>query len=290
MNRNARFIAGFLCMLMIVSITGNSSNPVSLLHSYRANGEHNLRWGVEIGDEFTYVIQKNLVSDMFKQMMQNNTFFITNLEEGQKVIARVDRLCEFPEEINSSRFLPSGNCTLIRENDSEVIMENMSMILVPIGDWEFLREISNFSSFGRRPGETNESESIEGFEFEQVDNEDEWGTRFSGSFMFAIFVITMNMTTIYEKANGTLKELSFRVNLSGDDMLHIVFVKWHPGMETILPAQLQLLTLFIISSVTCVVVIIILFIYRRRFGHLPLRGPKSESVEEYLEVSMKVGK
>lgn len=285
MNRELRFVAVLICMLMIVSVAGNGSNHISLLQFHITNGEHNLSWGVEIGEEYTYVLQKNVVSDMFGQFMQNTTMFITDLDEGQKVIARVDSLGEFPDEINSSRFLPSGNCTLIRENDSEVIMENMSMILVPVGDWEFMREISNFSNFMGGPGGFEENESIEGFEFEQVDNEDEWGTSFSGSFLFAIFAITMNMTTIYEKTNGTLKELSFRVNLSGDDILHIVFVKWHPGMETILPGELRLLTLFIITSVTGVVVIIILFIYRRRFGHLPFRGAKGESIEEYLDVS-----
>jgi hypothetical protein len=224
-----------------------------------ATPNHSLKWGVEIGDEFVYVLQKKVVSDMFGQYMQNSTLFLANIDEGQKVIARVDRLGEFPDEINSSRFLPDANCTLIRENDSEIIMENMSMIVVPIGDWKFLKEISNYSSGYKEPGE-------------QEDNDDEWGTRFSGSFLFAIFAITMNMTTIYEKANGTLKELQFRINVSGDDMLHIVFVRWHPGMETILPAELQLLTLFLFISISGVIAIIILFFYKRRTGHLPFRG------------------
>jgi hypothetical protein len=228
---------------------------------------HSLEWGVEIGEEFTYVLQKKVVSDMFGQYMQNSTWFLTDIEEGQKVIARVDSLGEFADEINSSRFLPSGNCTLVRENDSEIIMENLSMILVPIGDWEFMREINNFSM-----GNPNRTQEQDDFEIEIVNTDDEWGTRFSGSFLFAIFAVTMNMTTIYEKTNGTLKELSFRINVSGDDMFHIVFVKWYPGMQTILPGELQLLTLFIFTSLGCVTVIILLFIYRRRYGHLPFRG------------------
>jgi hypothetical protein len=238
-----------------------------------ATSNHSLEWGVEIGDEFVYVLQRKLVNEMIGQYMQNSTPFLSELDEGQKVTARVDRLGEFPDEINSSRYLPTANCTLIRENDSQIIMENMSMILVPIGDWEFLREISNFS---RSP------EELEGFEVELIDTDEEWGTRFSGSFLFAIFAITMNMTTIYEKTNGTLKELRFHINVSGDDMLHIVFAKWHPGMETILPGGVQLLTLFLFISMGSVIVIIILFIYKRHYGHMPFRGNKGESVEEYL--------
>lgn len=256
-----------LLMVLILMILGSE---------VAATSNHSLEWGVEIGDEFVYVLQKKVVSDMIGQYMQNSTMFIDNIDEGQKVIARVDRLGEFPDEINSSRFLPDANCTLIRENDSEIIMENMSMIVVPIGDWEFLREISNYSSRPEEPGEQ------EGFEFELIDNDEEWGTRFSGSFLFAIFAITMNMTTIYEKANGTLKELQFRINVSGDDMLHIVFVKWHPGMETILPGELQLLTLFIFISMGGLIAIIILFMYKRRIGHLPFRGNKGESIVQNM--------
>ncbi|MHA1638162.1 MAG: hypothetical protein ACTSUB_09130, partial [Candidatus Thorarchaeota archaeon] len=96
-----------------------------------AQSNHTLEWGVEVGDEITYVLEKKHMDSMFSSQMQNYSFFLDNVDVGQNITARITHLEPIPEFINTSREMPTANCTLFRANDSEVISENFPMIAIP---------------------------------------------------------------------------------------------------------------------------------------------------------------
>ncbi len=251
-----RLFGVMLLLTLFVSIL--SVPPVS------AQSNHSLEWGVEVDDEFTYVLQRKLLDETIGSYMTMFMPFISEVDEGQRITARISYLDPIFPMINESSQMPGSNCTLIRQNDSEVIMEDMFMVFVPIGDWNFSSELGGFAFFGGN----NTSEGPSNFtdfagDFELVDTETTWGTKIDTSFVFGIFPITIYMEMLYEKVNGSLTNLRMRVNFAGNDMIDLVFTQWHPGMALILPPELQLLTIGLIS-IGVVIIILVAFFYRRR--------------------------
>jgi hypothetical protein len=178
--------------------------------------------------------------------------FLTETNEGQRLIARVTHLDPIPSIINESSQMPSSNCTLIRMNDSEVIMENMFMIAIPVGDWDFTSEMSNFSFF--------EEATV-------IDTADEWGTVIDATFVMALFPITIHMEMIYEKANGTMKLMQMLVSFAGSDIVDVIFAQWHPGMPLVLPRAWQPPLLLTVALVGVAGIVVIFFgrrWYKRR--------------------------
>lgn len=228
-----------------------------------AQSNHSLEWGVEVGDEITYVLQRKLLDETFGSYLSEFMPFISEVEEGQKITARVAHLDSIPSLINESWQMPGSNCTLIRQNDSEVIMEDMFLVVVPIGDWNFSSELGGFGFFGS----VNESEAPSNFtafdDIELVDTDTSWGTVIDTSFVFGIFPISIYMEMLYEKVNGTLTNMRMRVNFAGNNMIDLVFTQWYPGIMLILLPELQLLTIGLIST-GVIIIVLIAFFYRRR--------------------------
>ncbi|MFW9887931.1 MAG: hypothetical protein ACFFER_07105 [Candidatus Thorarchaeota archaeon] len=241
--------------------------------SVSAQSNHSLNWGVDVGDEITYVLQRKLLDETFGSYLTEFMPFISKVEEGQKITARVTHLDPIPSLINESSQMPSSNCTLIRQNDSEVIMEDMFLVVVPIGDWNFSSELGGLAFFG----EINESEAPSNFtsfgDIELVDTDTAWGTVIDTSFVFGIFPISIYMEMLYEKVNGTLTNMRMRVNFAGNDMIDLVFTQWYPGIMLILPPELQLLTIGLISTVVIIIVLIAFFYRRRRMRRAQLVAP-----------------
>ncbi|UCH05745.1 MAG: hypothetical protein JSW05_06160 [Candidatus Thorarchaeota archaeon] len=236
---------GIMALLTMLSLS-TVSLPV------QAQSNHSLQWGVELGQEMTYALQRKMLDPSYSSFFADYAPFLTEMNEGQRLIARVTHLDPIPSIINESSQMPSSNCTLIRMNDSEVIMENMFMIAVPIGDWDFTSEMSNFSFF--------EEATI-------VDTQDEWGTVIDATFLMALFPITMHMEMIYEKANGTMKIMQMLVNFAGSDIIDVVFAQWYPGMPLVLPRGWQPPFLLTVTLVGVAGVVIIFFgrrWYKRR--------------------------
>ncbi len=229
-----------LALLAVVSLI-TVSIPV------QAQSNHSLQWGVELGQEMTYALQRKVLDPSYSSYFADYAPFLTEMSEGQRLIARVTHLDPIPSIINESSQMPRSNCTLIRMNDSEVIMEDMFMIAVPIGDWDFTSEMSNFSFF--------EEATI-------VDTEDEWGTVIDATFVMALFPISIHMEMIYEKTNGTMKLMQMLVNFAGSDIIDVIFAQWHPGMPLVLPRTWQppfLLTIALVGAAG----VVILFLGRR---------------------------
>ncbi len=173
-----------------------------------------LVWGVEVGDESPYVLERKLVSGAFSEYMENFTNFLDKADEGQRIIIRVDHLDSIPDTLNTTERMPQANCTLMRENDSEIIMEDMQMMAVPVGIWDVQNQEVN-SSF---PGE-----------IEYIDTADEWGTVIRGEFWMAIVIkIDMQFETTYYKSNGSLSRLWIRVNVAGVPNIDILLAHWSP--------------------------------------------------------------
>lgn len=251
-----RLIGALLSITLLISI--GSAYPIS------AQSNHSLEWGVEVGDDITYVLQRKLLDETFGSYLTEFMPFISKVDEGQKITARVSHLDSIPSLINESRDMPGANCTLIRQNDSEVIMEDMFLIIVPIGDWNLSSELGGFAFFSG--GNTTEGPPTNFTAFEDielVDTDTSWGTVIDTSFVFGIFPITIYMEMLYEKLNGTLTNMRMRINFAGNDIIDLAFTQWYPGIALILPPELQLLTIGLISTGVAIA-ILVAFFYRRR--------------------------
>ncbi|MGY5874397.1 MAG: hypothetical protein RTU30_01515 [Candidatus Thorarchaeota archaeon] len=230
-----------------------------------AQTDQELSWGVEVGDEVKYVLQRKILDPTFGDQMAGMMPFITEVDEGHTIISRVDYLPPIPEAANESTFL-FANCTIIRANDSEVLMEDMQMTVIPIGRWN--ESFSFGAPFGGGPpSEVNETTDPGGgfdMNFEQVNTTDDWGMTMSAQFWIAIFPISFHMEMVYYKANGTLRKLLFTVTMSGNPMFDVLFVQWYPGIVSIVPPEPSLIPYLIAAAIGIPVVLIVVFFVRRR--------------------------
>ena len=209
---------------------------------------HTLEWGVDPGEEFTYVLQREHYSDPYHSLFAESLFpFLAEMQPGQKALLEVNNLDTIQPLINESSQLPRSYCNLTRSNDSALIMTDLTSFVVPIGDWDLIDEVENITG-------------TEGLTL--IDTEDEWGTIGEGYFSGTegsevIAYIEMR----YEKENGTLTYLRHKYTAVGIDLIDIIFVQWHPGMPTIVGGGIPTATLLIIaiSGVTGVVIAFIVY-------------------------------
>ncbi|MHA2351806.1 MAG: hypothetical protein ACXABX_01645, partial [Candidatus Thorarchaeota archaeon] len=214
-----------------------------------AQPNHSLVWGVDPGEEFTYVLQRAYYAD------SNNMAFIiaqlpflAEMQAGQKVLLHIDHLDLIESLINESSQLPRSYCNLLRENDSALIMADLTGLVTPIGDWEFLDEVDNITG-------------TEGLTL--IDTEDDWGTIGTGVISGSGGSdITVRVEMRYEKENGTLNYLRHRYTTLGNDLIDVIFVHWYPGMPTIVAGEIQATTLIIIAVAGLIGLIVAFIVYR----------------------------
>ena len=214
-----------------------------------AQSNHTLEWGVDPGEEFTYVLQRSYYSDSSgRNYMETQIPFIAEIESGQKVILEIDHLEPIETLINESAQLPFSYCNLIRSNDSAVIMPNLTSLVIPIGDWDFFDEIGNIT----------ESTGLT-----LIDNDDEWGTVGVGIIQGSEGRdINVRIEMRYEKENGTLSYLRHRYSALGNDIIDVIFVHWYPGMPTIVGGEIQGTTLLIIAMSGVMGLVVAFIVYR----------------------------
>ena len=159
---------------------------------------------------------------------------------------KVVELDEIAQQITGPGEMPLASCNLERENDSEVILLDSKMFVIPIGDWDFLTEIDNITI---TPDLT------------LIDTEQEWGTIFITDFSAGGTFVTIHQEIRYEKENGTLNYLRLRYSAHGNDLVDVVFVHWYDGMPTLLPPELQFTTILLIGIGTSVVIIVSVIVY-----------------------------
>ena len=210
---------------------------------------HSLEWGVDVNEEFTYVMQRAYFADPNYQMVVSADLpFVSSMIEGEKVTLRVTDLDEISTLINESSQMPQSSCELERANDSESIITGLLDFVIPIGDWEFVNEITNITG-------------LEGVTL--VDTEEEWGTTGTGSFLAGDgSVVSLTVDIRYEKENGTLNYMRHRYSTLGTDLIDIIIVNWHEGMPTIVTPGLQTPTILIISIAAVVCLFVSILVYQ----------------------------
>ncbi len=227
-----------------------------MLVSVYAQSNHTLEWGVDVGEEFIYVLQREYYSDSFSRVfMETQLPFLAEIEPGEKVILEIGSLDMIENLINESSQLPWSHCNLKRYNDSALIISDLANLVFPIGDWDFLTEINNVTT---TPGIT------------LVDNENEWGSISVGTLTGGDgSSVDVRLEMRYERENGTLTYLRHRYTTLGTDIIDVVFVHWYQGMPTILGGDIQLTTILIIALSGLTGLIVAFFIYRT------IKGKKS---------------
>jgi hypothetical protein len=220
-----------------------------------AQSNHSLEWGVEVGEQFTYALQRAYFSDPVQRSAMEVSFpWLQYINAGQKAILSVTQLDPIPETIESQYDLPVSRCSLFRENDSVQIGSSLASMLVPIGDWEFLAEITNITGLG----------------LDLIDTTTQWGTVGRASYQApGGNLVNAYIEIRYEKTNGTLSYLRYHYTSLGSDLIDVIFVHWYPGMPTLVGGDIQIVTILIIA-VGGVIGIIVAFASYRYF-----KGKKS---------------
>lgn len=214
-----------------------------------AQTNHTLEWGADVGEEFIYVLQREHYSDPSNRVfMEMQLPFLAEIEPGEKVILEIGSLDTIENLINESTQLPRSYCNLNRFNDSALITADLTSLVLPIGDWDFLTEINNVT--------TTSGLTL-------IDNEDEWGTIGAGVYSGGDGgSVDVRLELRYEKENGTLSYLRHQYTALGTDIIDIVFVHWYPGMPTIIGGGIQLTTILIIATSGLMGLIVAFLVYR----------------------------
>ena len=214
-----------------------------------AQSNHTLEWGVDPGEEFTYVLQRAFYADSNNRaFMESKLPFLADMQPGQKVILEVDHLDAIETLINESDQLPHSYSNLLRSNDSAIIMAGLTSLVIPIGDWQFLDDVENITGT---------------IGLTVVDTEDEWGTVGVGLIIDpGTADIEIRIEMRYEKENGTLSYLRHTYSALGSELIDVIFVHWYPGMPTIVGGGVQPATLLIIIVSGGMGLLIAVIVYR----------------------------
>lgn len=229
--------------------------PIVLMRPVEAIGEHSLEWAVEVEQEFTYALQRKFIDPAWTEYAEALLPFIAHLNEGQQAIVKVVDLDEIPQQITGPGEMPLTSCNLERENDSEVIVFDSKMFVIPVGDWDFLTEIDNITITPN---------------LALIDTEQEWGTNFVTDFSAGGTFVTIHQEIRYEKENGTLNYLRLRYSAHGNDLVDVIFVHWYEGMPTILPPELQFTTVLLIGIGASVVLVVSVIVYIKHKQRKPI--------------------
>jgi hypothetical protein len=221
--------------LIILILVTMSMLPTAVL----SQETHSLEWGVEIGEEYTYALQRKYGDQEFLDYIAYAVPFIRYLDEGQKMTANFTSLDEIPIEINSSANEPKSYCDLIRQNDSVTVLTASNGFAVPIGDWQFIANLRNIT---------------EDNGYTIIDTTNEWGYYASGYYPGLNEVIVYQELR-YEKTNGTLTYYQWSITQYSMNLLDIVLARWEPGMPTILPMGLDLSFYLIAGIAVCVALV-----------------------------------
>jgi hypothetical protein len=212
---------------------------------------------VDTDEEFTYVLQREHYSDANSQAyIESQLPFLAYIEPGQKVILQIEYLEIIETLINESAHLPRSYCNLLRSNDSALLYSDLTSLVIPIGDWDFLDEVQNITGTA---GQT------------LIDNDDEWGFDVAGLIIDpGQASVNVQIEMRYEKENGTLSYLRHKYSALGNDLVDVIFVHWYPGMPTIIGGGIQTMTLMLIAMSGVIGLIVAFVVYRVVKGRKPI--------------------
>ncbi|MGY5874396.1 MAG: hypothetical protein RTU30_01510 [Candidatus Thorarchaeota archaeon] len=205
----------------------------------QAQGAHSLEWGVEDGEEYTYVLQRKTLDESGEVYISPFMPFISIVEEGEKVVIDFTLLQVIPSEIVDQQDEPRSYSNLTRVDGTESIVWGLTGFAVPIGDWSFLTQLRNLTN---QAGVT------------VIDDSTHWGYIATGVLPEQNEVDVYNEVK-YEKVNGTLAYMRWRFTTTTSTLIDIIFVQWHPGVPTILGPDLDLGTILLAGIGVCIALV-----------------------------------
>ncbi|MDF1538226.1 MAG: hypothetical protein P1Q69_04930, partial [Candidatus Thorarchaeota archaeon] len=121
---------------------------------------HTFSWGSDVGDEYTYALQRKTQDPSFLYVVPFWMAFVIGMEEGQLFTATVMELEPIPEDIGASENLPLAHVTLARNNGTDTLDLDSTAFVILVGDWSFHEERLNVSILPENA---------------LIETEDEWG-------------------------------------------------------------------------------------------------------------------
>lgn len=233
----------FLILFGLMFISTAVINPII------AQPNHTFEWGIEIGETFTYVVQRKIIN-ADPQSVYGWLPFAEDIDEGQMVIVNITGHESIQDEIVDTTDLPATYCAIIRANDSQVIAEDVASLFLPIGDWDLMTEITDAGST---------------IEYQFIDTEGDWGVRYG----YEINSIQYQIEQTYEKTNGTLRSYRVSIASSSQTFADIIFAHWYEGMPTVLPLDNPLETILLVGIGGAIVLVVALVTY------IAIKGRKS---------------
>ncbi len=185
---------------------------------------HSLHWGVSAGQEQRYVLQRKFADREVIPYLASFIPVVSVIDEGQTFTVRFTSFDNIPPSFNAINGTPRAYCNVIRENDTQTVLRNVTGFAVPCGDWEYLEHALNLTD---QPGITLINES------------DTWGYIASGAHPASPEISIYNEVR-FDKSNGTLVFLRWRFTGAGTTLTDIVIARWYPGIPTVLPMGIDL--------------------------------------------------
>ncbi len=206
-----------------------------------------LAWGVQVGDEFNYALQRKLLDTSYSPLMPPWMSFVLKLDEGDVFTATITGLDNISDTITSAQDMPFSHVWLSMDNGTTNIKTDASQFVVPIGDWDLQSTLLNISDL---PDVT------------MVNTTTEWGISEDSSFVGGSTTYTYLYQWRYGKAQGTLDYARYRLSTYSGDLIDVIISKWSAGDPTVLPPEIQPSTILIIATAAALGVIVAFLVYR----------------------------
>ncbi|MHA1882115.1 MAG: hypothetical protein ACTSUO_03630 [Candidatus Thorarchaeota archaeon] len=240
-----------LIVVLLVTIflsTTLISQPVSAQ-------DDQLEWGVQVGDEFSYVLQRKTMNPQIAVPFPEWLRFVQIIDEGHQFDLIVESLETIPDSPDASEPGPFSYSTLTRNNDSTLISINSTAFILPTGNWDFHTTRLNLD---QHP------------EILLIDNNDEWGTVESDIFSSENILVNYHVEFRFDKETGALSYVRLKYDTSRTVLVDIIFAKWYEGIPTVIPPDFDVSGILIIAIAVSVGVIVAICVYKSYSGKKPL--------------------
>ncbi len=208
---------------------------------------HSFEWGVDVGDEFTYALQRKVLDSAYAIHLPYWMNFVIPIDAGTLFVATITELEEIPDTITLSDYLPLSHASLSLENDSSNLLADSTAFAILIGDWEYHGEFLNFSLLD--PSKI-------------TDTETEWGVIEEASVSYEGRIYNYYYEWRYEKTQGTLVYSRYRVETLGTNLIDVIVSQWEEGDPTYLPPEIQTSDMLIWAIAGVVGIIVAFLAYR----------------------------
>ena len=216
--------------------------------------DNQLEWGVQVGDEVSYVLQRKTMESSTIGLLPEWMRFVDAVEEGQRFSLVVESYEEIPLNLASTDLHPLSYSTITRNNDSVLLYANNTGFIIPAGDWDFQTE--------RLELDANPQINL-------IDNDVEWGFIEEISFDYGEDYVNYYGELRLDKETGAISYARIRAN-AGTFVLDVIFAEWYDGIPTILPPDFDITGVLIIALAVTVGIIVAICVYKGYTNKKPL--------------------